>query len=199
MPEGEDGRRRSFGPVVLAGLVTAGTAVLAATRPWFGGGREAVQDPLPGMPSPTVAATYPAASAVSLVLLAAWGIVLVTRGRTRRVFAIIAVIGAAGLLATVVTAGLDPPDPGSSAPGGVQAAATTLTVWFWVAGVASVLALATAALAVRLAPGWPEMSRRYDAPGASGAPLTEQDLWHRLDAGDDPTDPPAPDRPDRPA
>ena len=49
-------------------------------------------------------------------------------------------------------------------------------------------------LAVRLAPAWPEMGSRYDAPGrrepTTGAeqPEPERDLWHALDEGRDPTD-----------
>ncbi len=52
--------------------------------------------------------------------------------------------------------------------------------------------------AVRLAPQWPEMGSRYDAPtsaAAAGAvvarPVAEQsnlDLWRSLDEGHDPTD-----------
>jgi len=71
-----------------------------------------------------------------------------------------------------------------------------LTAWFWVALVGSVLALAAAVAAVRLAPWWPEMGSRYDAPAPGGAaptstaPAEERsnaELWKSLDEGEDPT------------
>ncbi len=71
---------------------------------------------------------------------------------------------------------------------------TGFTGWFWTAAVCSVVALVPAGLAVRLAPTWPEMGSRYDAPGAAATtgeqsgPETDQDLWHALDEGRDPTD-----------
>lgn len=171
--------RSSFGPVVLAGLLTAGLAALAATRPWYDVGRGST---LPGMGA-DLEQTYPAASAVSLVLLAAWGVLLVTRGRVRRVFAAVAVLGGVGLVATAVAAATDRPE-GDPA----------LTAWFWVGAVTGVLAVVPAVLAVRLVPGWPEMGSRYDAPAAeapprtTGEPMEERELWRSLDEGRDPTD-----------
>ena len=54
------------------------------------------------------------------------------------------------------------------------------------------------AVAWRLAPGWPEMGSRYDAPSGGGAargeaarareaPRTDLDTWRALDEGRDPT------------
>lgn len=175
----ESARSRSFGPVVLGGLVTSGLAALAATRPWYDTGRVAT---LPGMGA-DLEQTYPAASAVSLVLLAAWGVLLVTRGRVRRLFAALAVLGGLGLVATAVAAAADRPD-GDPA----------LTGWFWVGVLAALLAVVPAVLAVRLVPTWPEMGSRYDAPAAdtpprvAGEPMEERELWRSLDEGHDPTD-----------
>ena len=47
---------------------------------------------------------YPLASAISLVLLAAWGVLLVTRGRVRRAFAVLATLAAVALVVSVVVA-----------------------------------------------------------------------------------------------
>ena len=55
---------------------------------------------------------------------------------------------------------------------------------------------AAAVAAVRLAPAWPEMGSRYDAPATHGpsaaaTPAEERtslDLWKSMDEGDDPTD-----------
>ena len=143
---------------------------------------------------------YPLASAVSLVLLAAWGVLLVTRGRVRRVFAVLALVAAVGL---VVDGGRrrtsrcpTPPVARYDELLGRGAQDTGFTGWFWTAAVASVVAVVPAVLAVRLVPTWPEMGSRYDAPtgAASTAPETvrrrDLDLWHALDEGRDPTDRP---------
>jgi uncharacterized membrane protein (TIGR02234 family) len=70
------------------------------------------------------------------------------------------------------------------------------TAWFWVGLVASVVAAAAALAAMKLAPTWPEMGSRYDAPAthetaSSDTPPEERtslDLWKSMDEGDDPTD-----------
>jgi uncharacterized membrane protein (TIGR02234 family) len=69
-----------------------------------------------------------------------------------------------------------------------------VTGWWWVALVASVVALVAAVTAVRVCGSWPEMGRRYDAPaGAAREPAPEEmeeiDLWRAIDQGRDPTDP----------
>ena len=65
---------------------------------------------------------------------------------------------------------------------------TSLTAWYWVAGVGAAVCLFTLAVAVRKAPSWPAMGSRYDAPAARAAgPATDQDLWRAMDEGHDPT------------
>lgn len=200
MPEGEqvarDPRphRGSFGPVALAGVGTAALAALAGSRPWIGAGSTG------GSADASMAAVdqgtrYPAASAVSLLLLAAWGVLLVTRGRVRRAFAVVAALAAVGLVATVVTGYLTLPDQvrvGFEELMGRGGQDNGFTGWFWTAAVAAVLAVPPALLAVRLVPQWPEMGSRYDAPASrDGQPTTEirteRDLWTALDEGRDPT------------
>ncbi len=200
------GRRSSFGPVVLSGLATAALAALACSRPWValeGAGVRGSTDggALPGSSVATDAGTtYPLASAVSLVLLAAWGVLLVTRGRVRRAFAVLAALAAVGLLATVVTGGLTLPGSAGddlAASLGRPGSGAGLTGWFWTSAVAAVLAVVPAVAAVRLTPAWPEMGSRYDAPADAAdaaaardaGPATEQELWKALDEGRDPTDP----------
>lgn len=197
------GRRSSFGPVVLSGLATAALAALACSRPWValeGSGSRGSTDG-GALPGSSVAAdagtTYPLASAVSLVLLAAWGVLLVTRGRVRRTFAVLAALAAVGLVATVVTGGVTLPGSAGddlAASLGRPGAAAGLTGWFWTSAVAAVLGVVPAVAAVRLTPTWPEMGSRYDAPADAAAardaaPASEQELWKALDEGHDPTDP----------
>jgi len=190
-------RRRTFGPVVLVGLASSGLAVLASTRPWVsvegGAGQVAGIGPA-GMATTTDIGESPLAAALSLVLLATWGVVLVTRGWFRRVLAGLGAVTALGLVAVVVTGAVSLPDsvaeevavPGADTPD------PTYTVWLLVAGVAAVLAVAACVAAVRLAPSWPEMGTRYDAPTgdatpAPQGPATSLDLWRSIDDGDDPT------------
>ena len=156
-----DPARRTFGPVVLLGLASAALAAVASAKPWIGTGRTtgASDASMTALDSGT---HYPLASAVSLVLLAAWGVLLVTRGGVRRAFA--------GLLVAVVVAYFTLPDSAHSTYDelmGHGSADTGFTGWFWTSAVCAVVALLPAALAVRLAPSWPEMGTRYDAPGTA--------------------------------
>lgn len=197
-----EGRRRSFGPVVLLGLAASGLAATAAARPWVAFPGEAAQQSLPGIPATDPSTTYPLASALSLVLLASWGVLLVTRGRVRRGFAGIAALSALALAGAVVAAAATLPGSAVDATSRLLGRAEQdpgFTGWFWTAAAATVVALVASVLAVRWAPAWPEMGSRYDAPvgpdeapratRAPEAPASERELWQQLDAGHDPTDP----------
>lgn len=204
-----------MGPVVLAGLATAGLVAVASTRPWVDLG-DAAPPGLSGgaMPGTSSGAadptTFPLGSALSLVLLACWGVLLVTRGRVRRAFAVLAALTAVGLVAAVATAAATLPASAveSVTTAGGPTAEASFTAWFVVAAVGALAAVLPAVLAVRLAPTWPEMGSRYDAPAAAseraeqvvadpeagGGAATERDLWRALDEGLDPTDRPRRDQ-----
>ncbi len=196
-PAAPAGGRRSFGPVVLLGLTSAGLAAVASAKPWIGGASESAGTDASMAAVVDTGTRYPLASAVSLVLLASWGVLLVTRGRVRRAFAVLAAVGALALLVCVVVGYLTLPD---SAEGtyeqlmGRGAGDTGFTGWFWTTGVCAVVALVPAVLAVRLVGQWPEMGSRYDAPAVAAEQAqeraldTERDLWQALDEGRDPTD-----------
>jgi hypothetical protein len=182
-------RRTRFGSIVLAGLATAALTAVASGKAWF---RASVDYKLaPGVPDPDKAADMPLALALSLVVLAGWGALLVSRGRVRRAVAGVALLAAAGVLVCVVVAPFTLPDqvrdrlPGESA--GVD---VSPTAWLVVAGVAGVLSAGILVLAWLRSPQWPTMSSRYDAPGAEPAEIrSDTDLWKALDEGRDPTDP----------
>jgi uncharacterized membrane protein (TIGR02234 family) len=140
----------------------------------------------------------PLSTGLALVVLACWGVLLVTRGRFRRAVALLAVVAALG---NAVTVGLS---PGGLAERlrdevelqtGTTVVGTALTGWFWLATLAAVLVLLSTVLALRLAPTWPEMGTRYDAPTAAPsardaqapAPTENIDIWKALDEGRDPT------------
>jgi uncharacterized membrane protein (TIGR02234 family) len=198
--------RRTFGPVVLLGLASAGLAAYAGSRPWLdveapGGECPAVQ----GFDYSSLERGSPLAAALALVVLAAWGVLLVTRGRFRRAVAWLAVIASVGYLATAVEAywSLKPAaredalERVGRSGGGCPAASIWLdNVWWPSALVLGIVCIAAAALAVRLVPAWPEMGTKYDAPagahpaaaaGDAAVPTENIDIWKALDEGRDPT------------
>ena len=189
--------RSSFGPTVLVGLASGtATAVLAGRRLAAGDGG-GVPEALIGAAAATD--TLPLAQALALVALAAWGVLLVTRGRFRRAVAVLAVLAAAGTTLTLLVGRGALVDGVTEAlrQGGVEDPDVGLTASYWLALAASLVCLAAAVVAVRAVGSWPEMGRRYDAPAAvAAAPVTPTsdpaDLWRALDEGHDPMAGPTP-------
>lgn len=199
--------RRSFGPVVLLGLASSALASVAGHKPVVRLTGEAADAVGAGAYADAldrigVDDGLPLAGALALVLLAGWGVLLVTRGLVRRVAAGVLVVFSLGLVAATVLGWqqlLDSfPDEvakriGAGSHGTDLALGTETTGWLWVLLAASLLATVAAVLAVVLTPSWPEMGSRYDAPTAV-APTDKRledrssiDVWKSLDEGDDPT------------
>ena len=180
--------RTGFGPSVLAGLAAAILTAVASAKPWM-----SVDVParlMPGIRDADRSADLPLALALSLVVLAGWGAILVARGRFRRVCAAIALAAALGVLGCAVAAPFMLPD---DIRNGLDLAASTgpasVSGWYVTAVVADVVSVAILVVAWRRVPTWPTMSSRYDAPATRAAEPDETDLWKALDAGHDPTDP----------
>ncbi|TYL45835.1 Trp biosynthesis-associated membrane protein [Nocardioides sp. BGMRC 2183] len=201
-------RRRTFGPVVLVGLAGSGLAAV--------GGHRAMLE-VPGEYWSSIGSTmfageayadinrveFPLAGALALVSLACWGVVLVARGRFRRLVAMVAALASFGIVAVVLVGGFiqDEDAAGDIAErigaSGLSTIDLDPTVWLWATLAGGLLGLVAAAAAVAWAPQWPEMGSRYDAPtGAAGAsasaaePVEERshlDVWKSLDEGQDPT------------
>ncbi|HEV2797909.1 MAG TPA: Trp biosynthesis-associated membrane protein [Nocardioides sp.] len=202
-PSPQDERRRTFGPVVLAGLAAAVVAAVAGTKPWVTGESGGIESSDGGAMSSVLAldsvAESPLAAALSLVLLACWGVLLVTRGRVRRAVAVLALVTAVGLTAAAVEAFFNLPDALAASlleVSGVDTVSTSLTAWYPVALVSALASVAATVAAVRVVGSWPEMGTRYDAPaGAQTAddaaddvpPKENIDIWKALDEGRDPT------------
>ena len=188
--------RRAFGPVVLLGLASGGLAAVSASKAWVSG---------PAATSAALAVSTgdhgesPLALALSLVLLATWGVVLVTRGRFRL---FVAILGAAAAVGFAITTALAPWQLRDALERAVLEATGTrehdvaVTAWWWAALVAAVLACAAAAACVAWVRQWPEMGAKYDNPatGHAGedvadapAPTENIDIWKALDEGRDPT------------
>ena len=193
------GRRRTFGPVVLVGLAAAGLAAVAGTKPWVSGEAGGVRSTDGGAMGSALSldsvAESPLAAALSLVVLACWGVLLVTRGRFRRAVAALSVLAGVGYSATVVWAPFTLPDhlvAQVSRRTGLTLDDTSPTGWYWLAAVAALLVLASTVLALRVVRTWPEMGSRYDAPAGPTATPADQpteniDIWKALDEGRDPT------------
>ena len=202
-PRLPDRRRRTFGPVVLVGLASAVLAAVAGTKPWVTGESGGVESSDGGSMSSVLSldsvAESPLAAALSLVVLACWGVLLVTRGRFRKAIAVLALVSALGLAAATVEAFLNLPEALADSlleVSGVDTVSTGFTAWYPVALVAALASVGATVAAVRLVGSWPEMGTKYDAPAgaqaADGAaddePPTENiDIWKALDEGRDPT------------
>lgn len=190
--------RRTFGPVLLLGLAGSGLAAFGGSRAWAAADDAAPPQAVDALGSSAVVAgsgEVPLAGALALVALACWGVLLVTRGRVRRLLALLAAAAAGGVLATVVVGaqGVRQDVRDAVAVLGQGEPTVGFTASLWLTGVGALAALAAAVLAVRWAPSWPEMGRRYDAPGAAvaapeaGADTSNLELWKSLDQGRDPT------------
>ncbi len=184
--------RRTFGPVLLVGLAAAALTAVAAGRPW------AELSGLTVVPhSVEESGRSPLAGALALVLLASWGVVLVTRGRVRRGVAVLGLLTALGVLLCVLIGIVQVPDAlraaASAAPHTGAPVGASRTGWLWLAGLGALVSVAATAAAVLWAPAWPAMSRKYDAPGGAPQERVEPesadslDLWKSMDEGHDPT------------
>jgi uncharacterized membrane protein (TIGR02234 family) len=181
-------RDRTFAPAVVGGLAAAALTAVGCGQDWAVATSEAagvgVRSAAKGSSS------APLGIALALVALAAWGVLLVTRGRVRRV---VAVLGAAAALGVVLTVALatgtlhDDATAAAVARGATTATHTSLTGWYVVTLVAAALTTVAFAVAVVRSPRWPAMGSRYDAPGARTGPVADHDLWRAIDEGRDPT------------
>ena len=180
--------------MVLLGLAAGVLTAVAGDRPAVEGEGSAATAANSRLVS--FDAHLPLVTALALVVLACWGVVLVTRGRVRRAVAGLGTLAAAGALTAALAAYVQVPDQfrDELAQVGVTDAALSHTAWYWVAVAGSALGVVAGVLAVLWAPAWPEMGSRYDAPGSptetpAAAPEEQRslDLWKSLDEGHDPT------------
>jgi hypothetical protein len=175
--------RRTFAPVVVAAGMASGVVAWAGIQPWHvptGTGAYRCD-------APCVGSSYDAGNGWSfgLVMLACLGVVLVSRGRLRRLACIVGLLAAIGAVVAVVESFVNGAEEvrdlvqqvGASAPD------VSTTGWFWIGAVGSVAGVLAWLAAVAYVTSWPEMGQRYDRP-QSDAP---EDLWKAMDHGHDPT------------
>ena len=187
------GSKGGFAPVVLLGLASGVGAAVAGNQAWVVADASSA-----GTTSALVAtatgASVPLATALALVVLASWGVVLVSRGRVRRAVAGLGAVAALGTLATFVVGAFSSAETlrDDFAQAGLDGVDVDHTRWFWFGLVCAVVSVAATVQAVRRTPLWPEMGTRYDAPGEQPRPEPEAepsslDLWKAIDEGHDPT------------
>lgn len=200
----ERSRRGSFGPTVLAGLAGAGLAVVGASQVWWRGEGDSSGTPVRIEVKGSEAA--PLVAALAFVLLAAWGVLLVTRGRVRQAVAGCGALIALGMLVALGVGWNGASDTGArmlSDRGVDTITEAGRSSWYAAAALGALLTLLALLQAVRRSGSWPSMGSRYDAPGSrteeshtpAGAAgnaqesASERDLWDQLNDGHDPTDP----------
>ena len=178
-----------YGPAVLLGLAGAGLAAVAGSRDWATSRGDAagirVEASVSGSES------QPLVAALALVALASWG-VLLARGWVRRVLAVVGLLASAGALVAVVlgfSAAQDDAVAAAMAQGATgDTFVTSLSAWYYLAGVGALLSAAAFGVAAVRSPRWPAMGSKYDAPATRAErPPADEDMWRALDEGRDPT------------
>jgi hypothetical protein len=188
-PAGARTRDRTFGPAVAAGLVGTALAAVAGSRDWASARADAAGIRVEA--SVTGAESQPLVPALALVALAAWGVVLVTRGGVRRGVSAVGLLASVGSLVGVVLgfgAAQEDAQEAAVARGATgDVFATSLSPWYYLAAAGALLAAAAFAVAVARSPRWPAMGTKYDAPSGRSTPPDDEDMWRALDEGRDPT------------
>lgn len=188
----------------MTGVAGAALAAVGSSRVWVIA--SATVADVGGSGSATAEAegsqAAPLALALGLVALAAWGAILVTRGQSRR---LIAVIGALAALGCGIAAVAGREDAQRIANQHLLGSGTDAIYetgfWFFATLAGAVVAAVTLAIAALQAHTWPEMSARYDAHKPTGPADQARDpasqdlamgdpatLWKALDDGRDPTE-----------
>ena len=185
--------RRHMAGVVALGLSGSGLVAVAGSKPWAD---------LPTKSGPIglnadELLKQPLCGALGLLLLATWGVILVTGPLTRRIAAGFSLVVVAGVVMTVINGWSIASRAAEQLGGGTP----TRNNWIWAALIGAVVVGAASGLALRLAPTWPTMSARYDSPVSAGPTLqtsevvgseeggsdTQRELWEQITDGHDPT------------
>ncbi len=187
--------RRTYAAVLATGVLSAALAAVMSSRRLLdiegflvaGDGSTLGSGP---------ATDLPLATTLSMVVLAAWGVLVVTRGRVRRGVAVLGAVAALGVLTTVAAGYRQLPDGAADELARVGARPeVSLSASYWLALALAVVSVGAAVAAVVLVPRWPAMGTRYDAPvggsaggvGVQGETDDDLALWKALDEGRDPT------------
>lgn len=188
--------RRLYLPALATGLLGSLGVTVGSAHPWV-----AATSRVRNLPTLHASASgadlAPLAGALGVVLLAAFGAVIATRGWVRRGLGAAIVVAAAVVLLAVIHPGAAGGvlRSGLSAKGWSGGSYDTATqLWRWVVLLSACVTALAGAATLRYGGQWAVMGNRYDAPRAR-APvaakpaedLTENDVWEAIDHGHDPT------------
>jgi uncharacterized membrane protein (TIGR02234 family) len=170
---------------MVGGLAVSGLFLLAASRTWIVADAPDAAFASQRHLSASATEVAPAVSALALVGLVAWGVVLVTRVTGRRVALALGVAAQAGALvfAAIAVWGGRGESTVTQLSGAASGVTWYWTAWTWSAFAAGAVAVLVGLYAFWTCAAWPSMSRKYDAP--AGEP--PEDAWKQIDAGIDPT------------
>jgi uncharacterized membrane protein (TIGR02234 family) len=189
-------RGRALVPGLLGGALT----LVTAAQPWWRATAEGVDVAFSGTET-----TAGLASALGVVALAGWLLVLVLRTRGRQVVGVLLALAGAGTV-VVGALGLRPSEAAvrSSvrAVSLVESYGLVPTGWSWGHTAAGALVLTGGLLVALTAPRWPARPDRFTRTAEVAAATTAEDdpaaVWRAQDAGLDPTTVPAPEAPSAP-
>lgn len=192
-------RSSGYGPALLLGLLGAVAMTVGVARPWAAA--TANQRGVPPIEATVTGADLiPLAGALGVVVLAAFGAVIATRGWVRRGLGVL--ILAASVV--VLVSAIHPAGAGHALEEGLSNKGwtggdytTSSPAWRWVVLAASVVCALAGAAVARLGGRWSTMGKEYDAPArsepandstaASSGAMSEAEVWREIDQGRDPT------------
>lgn len=180
---------RSRGRALLPGLLGGALALVTGAQPWWRATGEGVAVTFSGTET-----TAGLASALGVVALAGWLLVLVLRTRGRQVVGVLLALAGAGAVA-VGSLGLRPSDAAVRTSvrqvSLVESYGLTATGWSWGYAAAGVLVLVGGLLVALTAARWPSRPDRFTRAAAVAEATTAEDdpaaVWRAQDAGLDPT------------
>jgi uncharacterized membrane protein (TIGR02234 family) len=189
-----------YGPTLVIGLAGAVAVMVGVAKPWVTA--TARQTGLPEIEASVSGADLaPLAGALGVVVLAAFGAVIATRGWVRRALGGLIVVASIVVLVSAIhppgaTGALEDALSAKGWSGGDYDSGTAW--WRWLAMAGSVATTFAGAAISRYGARWATMGAAYDAPGTAqdavpakqrdAAPTTERDVWREIDEGRDPTD-----------
>lgn len=177
--------------VILLALFATILALISSGRDWVTG---SLNDGVSQVSEVTATGNQAAPGFFGVALVAGAAVIAAaTAGRVARWIAVLVALGAS--IGMVVLCAMTLANPESALKGrmaevtghtGEALARGTLTIWFWAAMFASVLALATSVLGLLGVRRWPGLSSRYDAP--ADAEARSRSDWDLMSDGIDPTE-----------
>ena len=176
--------------VILLALISGLIAIVSSGRPWVTG---SLNDGVTQATSVTATGNQAVPGFFGIALVAAAAIIAAaTGGRIVRWLALaVSLLASVAMIALCVRTISSPEQALKSRMAevtghtGEALARGELTLWFWAALFASLIALVAALFGFLGARTWPGLSRRYDAP--SHTDTAKASDWDLMDAGVDPT------------